>query len=101
MKVIDARPRKAMLSRNLISAIFISVHLAVILVILYVFFPVLSFLLAIVLRGMFSQEPHGPESNGIVAVAGGVSDLVVQISVVAAMLFVLVFVLLQKRSRKH
>jgi hypothetical protein len=91
-----------MTSRNLISAIFISVHLSVILVLLYVLFPVLSFLLGAVLRGMFSQGPHGPESNGIVAVAGGVSELVVKISVVAAILFLLVFMLLQKRSaRRH
>src|SRR6185503_3073608 len=38
-----------MTGRNLISAVFISVHLSVILVLLYVFFPVLSLIFVVVL----------------------------------------------------
>ena len=87
-----------MTSRNLISAIFISLHLSVILVLLYVFFPILSLVFGAVLRRMFF---HGPESNGIVAVSGGVSELAIKILIVEPILFLLVFMLLQKRSRRH
>ena len=90
-----------MTSRNVISAIFISIHLSVILVLLYVFFPVLSFLLGAVLRRMFSHGPHGPESNGIAAVAGGVSDWFLALLIVAPIVFIFIFLLLQKGSRRR
>lgn len=87
-----------MTSRNLISAIFISVHLSVILVLLYVFFPLPFLIVGVILRGTFS---HGPETNGITVVVGGVSEWVVKMLIVAPVLFVLVFMLLQKRSRRN
>jgi hypothetical protein len=83
--------------RNLISAIFISVHLSILLVLLYVFLPLLFAVLSLILRGIFS---HGAETNGIVAVAGGVREWVVMILIVAAILFTVVFILLERRSRR-
>lgn len=86
-----------MTGRNLILAIFISLHLAVLLVLLYVFFPLLATVLGVLLRGISS---HGPETNGISVVAGGVREWVVMILIAAAILFTVVFVVLQKRSRQ-
>lgn len=86
-----------MTSRNLISAIFISLHLSVILVLLYVFFPLLFLLFRAILGSVFF---HDAETNGIAAVAGGVSEWVVKILIVTPILFALVFMLLQKRSRR-
>lgn len=51
-------------------------------------------------EGCFPEGPHGPESNGIVAVAGGASDLVVTVLIVAPIVFLFAFMLLQKRSRR-
>jgi hypothetical protein len=73
--VIDVDRVREMTGRNLISVIFISVHLALILVLLYVFIPLLPQMLWVVLND--GSLLHGPETNGIgVVVVGGISEWV-------------------------
>jgi len=87
-----------MTSRNLISAIFIAVHLALTLVFLYVVIPLLPQMLWVILSD--ADLPHGPETNGIgIVVFGGISEWVAGLVAAAPILFALVFVLLRKRRR--
>ncbi|HVQ38710.1 MAG TPA: hypothetical protein VMS31_14325 [Pyrinomonadaceae bacterium] len=87
-----------MTSRNLLSAVFISVHLSVFLVLVYVFFPILSLIVSGFFRAFFSS---GPQTGGVAMVGGGASNLLLKILIVEPILFLLVFVLLQRRTKSR
>jgi hypothetical protein len=80
--------------RNLLLSLVLSLVLAFVLTVLYVFSPIISLLL----RGMFSSEPH---TDGVAAVAGGASAaLVWTMPLLAVAVFLIVFAFLQRRSRR-
>lgn len=63
---------------------------------LYVFYPVLWLMLSGLFRSVFSRNAH---SDGIAAVAGGMSGSFLVISVVTgSILFLLIFTILQDKS---
>lgn len=80
--------------RNLSLSLILSVALTFLGTVLYVFYPVLKVLLG---RSVFSTNA---ESAGIATVAGGVSTTIIPFALLAAViLFVVIFTLLQRRSR--
>ena len=82
--------------RNLSLSLILSVALTFIGAVLYVFSPILKLILGPFLRTVFPTA----ESSGIAAVAGGVSATVFSVALVTAViLFLVIFTLLQRRSR--
>ena len=66
---------------------------------LYTFYPLISLILSSLWNRIVSSQP---DSNGIAAVAGGVSEsFLVVLVVVALILFCIIFSLLQKRTVKN
>ena len=90
---------RAMIGRNILLALSLSLPLTLALAVLYTFYPLILAILRIVWKGIVSS---GPQSSGIGAVAGGVSESFLKtLVIVAAVIFLLIFALLQKRSMKH
>lgn len=87
----------AMTGKNVFLALSLSMFLTLVLTVLYAFYPVWSAILGIIWRSMFAS---GPESSGITAVAGGMSGSSLKILLVEPLLFLLIFMLLQRRSVK-
>jgi predicted histidine transporter YuiF (NhaC family) len=84
--------------RNLFLSLVLSLVLTFVITVLYVFYPVLSLIVGSMFRSVSSTNAH---SDGIAAVAGGVSDSFLLIVVVMALaLFLLIFTFLQRRSRR-
>ena len=80
--------------RNLLLSLVLSLVLTFVLTVLYIFYPFIS----MVIRGLFSSEPH---TDGIAAVAGGASAwLVWSMPLLAVGFFLILFALLQRRSRR-
>lgn len=80
--------------RNLLLSLVLSLVLSFGLTALYIFYPIISMMV----RGMFSNEPH---SDGIAVVAGGSSAaLVWTMPLLAVGFFLVLFALLQRRSRR-
>ena len=79
--------------RNVLLSLILSLVLTFVVVVVYVFYPILSLLIG----GLFSSNAH---TDGIAAVAGGVSDSLILIMVMSALAsFLIIFTLLQRRSR--
>ena len=89
----------AMIGRNMLLAVLLSLPLTLALAVLYTFYPLISAILRTVWKGISSSSPH---SSGVAVVAGGVSESFLKtLVIVAAIIFLLIFALLQKRSMKH
>lgn len=85
--------------KNLLRALLLSLFLTIVIAVFYTFSPVIVAIFSFLLRGIISR---GPESSGVVAVAGGVSESFLQVLVlVAPILFIIILALLHKRSLKH
>lgn len=88
-----------MAARNVFLSLLISLALTFVITVLYVLYPIISLVVGGFLGSVFSREPH---TDGIAAVAGGVSDSVLWLAVILAVsLFLIVFTLLQRRSSRH
>ena len=75
--------------RNVFLALFLSLMLTLGLVVLYALYPLVTALL--------SSMARNPDTGGIAAVAGGVSVSFLKIVFIELILFLVIFVLLQKR----
>jgi hypothetical protein len=85
--------------RNIFLSLVLSLTLTFIATVLYVFYPVLQLIVGGFFRSVFSRNA---ESNGIAVVAGGISARALPIAVVmASVLFLLIFTLLQRRSGRR
>lgn len=83
--------------RNIFLSLVMSLALTFVAVVVYVFYPILSLVIGGFLRSTFSSEPH---TDGIAAVAGGVSDSMLMVTLLLALgSFLIIFTLLQSRSR--
>jgi hypothetical protein len=90
---------QAMTGRNMLLALLLSLPLTLALTVLYTFYPLISAILSLVWTGIASS---GADTSGVVAVAGGVSGSFLKMLVIlGAVIFLIVFSLLQKRSMKH
>ena len=79
--------------RNLLLSLVLSLVLTFVLTVLFIFYPIISMMV----RGMFSSEPH---TDGIAVVAGGTSAMLVwTMPLLAVGFFLVLFGLLQRRSR--
>jgi hypothetical protein len=88
----------AAMIRNLSLSLILSVALTFIGAVLYVFSPILKLILGHFLSSVF---PTHAETSGIAAVASGVSATVFPVALLTALiLFLVIFTLLQRRSRK-
>ena len=86
------------MTRNLFLSLILSILLTVAGTVLYVSYPILRLVLGNFFGSVFSSDAH---SHGIAVVAGGVSATVLPVALLtAAVLFVVIFTLLQRRSRK-
>ena len=84
--------------RNLVLSFVLSVVLTLVGIVLYVFYPILRLVFGRLVSSVFLSNA---ESSGIAAVGGGVSATVFPVALLtAAVLFLLIFILLQRRSRK-
>jgi hypothetical protein len=82
--------------RNFFLSLVLSLALTFVVTVLYVFYPVLWTMVGGIFGSVFSRNP---QSGGIAAVAGGMSEPFFRIVVVtASVLFLLIFTLLQRRS---
>ena len=79
-----------MTGRNIFLALMLSVPLTFVVVIAYTFYPFISVLL--------SNALSSSGTGGVGAVAGGVSSLFLSALLVAPILFLIIFALLQRRS---
>jgi hypothetical protein len=90
---------RAKSGRNILLALFLSLFLTLVFAAFYTFYPVISLILGSLWNGIASSQP---DSNGIAAVAGGVSESFLAVLVVLApILFCIIFALLQKRTVKN
>jgi len=90
---------EAAMTRNLFLSLLLSIVLTLTGTVLYVFYPILRLVLGTFFSRAFSSDAH---SDGIAVVAGGVSETVFPIALfIAAALFLVIFTLLQRRSRKQ
>src|SRR5262249_3699020 len=88
----------SILCRNLLLAFLLSLTLTFFFAIVYTFFPVIWAIIGILWREVSSP---GPESNGIIAVSGGVSQsLSLRLVIFGVLIFLIVFALLQKKGSR-
>lgn len=88
-----------MIAKNILLALLLALPLTFALAFLYTFYPIILAILSLVWKGIVSS---GPQTGGIGAVAGGVSvSSLKTLVIVAAILFLIIFALLQKRSMKR
>ena len=86
-------------ARNILLALFLSLGVTFVSAILYAFSPLIAASLGLVLNSIVSS---GPQTGGIGAVAGGVSPSFLNVLLILAfVLFLIIFVLLQKRVEKN
>lgn len=89
----------AITGRNILLALLLSLVLTLVIAVFYTFSPMITAILSLLWRGIVSR---GPESSGVGAVAGGVSESFLKVLVlVAPILFFIILALLHKRSLKH
>ena len=80
--------------RNMLLSLIMSVSMTLAFAVLYVFYPQLSFFLT----SLSGPGDSGTESSGISAVAGGAGgSFLVTLFLIAALLFAVIFALLQRR----
>ncbi len=80
-------------SRNIISALLLSLVLTFLLAVIYVFYPLISLMVS----GLFSNRA-GAGSGGIGAVAGGFGESLLWAALVfEPVVFLIIFALLQRR----
>ena len=85
------------IGRNILLALLLSLLLTPALAVLYTLYPLISAILSLAWKGITAS---GPQTAGIGAVAGGVSGSFSKMLVIlGAAIFLIVFSLLQKRSR--
>lgn len=85
--------------RNIFLALFLSLGLTFVLAVLYTFYPLIAASLSLVWTSTVSS---GPQTHGIGAVAGGVTTSFMNVMVIVALvLFLIIFALLQKRIEKN
>ncbi len=82
--------------RNVFLSLMLSLALTIVITILYVFFPIISLIARSFFRSL-SSEPH---TDGIAVVAGGSGSLWISV-VIAFASFLIIFTLLQRRSRRR
>lgn len=83
--------------RNICLSLILSLALTFVGVVVYVSYPILSLVIGGFLRSTFSNELH---TDGVAAVAGGLSDSILVVSLLFALAsFLVILTLLQKRSR--
>ena len=86
-------------ARNLLLALFRSLGVTFVSAILYAFYPIMAAGLGLVLNSIVSS---GAQTGGIGAVAGGVSTSFLKtLLILGFVLFLIIFVLLQKRIEKN
>jgi len=84
--------------KNILLALLLSLSLTLVVAACYTFYPVILLILSSLWNRIASSQP---DSNGIAAVAGGVSESFLKVLVVVApILFFIIFGLLQKRTVK-
>ena len=89
---------RAKSGRNILLALFLSLCLTLGFAAFYTFYPVISLILSSLWHRIASSQP---DTSGIAAVAGGVSEsFLAMLLVVASILFCIIFALLQKRTVK-
>jgi len=85
--------------KNILQAFFLSVSLTLVFAVFYTFYPVISLILRTLWNRIVSSRP---DNNGIAAVAGGISESFLRLLLaVAAILFLVIFALLQKKTVKN
>lgn len=85
-------------ARNIFLALSISLGLTFVSAVLYTFYPLIAASLGLVLNSIVSS---GPQTGGIGAVAGGVSASFLNVLLILAfVLFLIIFALLQRRIEK-
>ena len=86
-------------ARNIFLAVFLSLVLTFVSAVLYTFYPLIAASLGLALNSIVSS---GPQTGGIGAVAGGVSASFLNVLLILAfVLFLIIFALLQKRIEKN
>jgi hypothetical protein len=89
---------RAITFRNIFLALFLSLGLTLVSGVLYAFYPLMSASLGSLWGAIFST---GPQTGGIGAVAGGVSESFLKVLLILALvLFLIIFPVLQKRIPK-
>jgi hypothetical protein len=84
--------------RNIMLALLLSLSLTLMVAAFYTFYPVILLILSSLWNRIASSQP---DSNGIAAVAGGVSESFLKVLVVVGLIvFFIIFRLLQKRTAK-
>lgn len=82
-------------ANNVLLAAFGSLFVTLALAVLYILYP----LIVMIFGSFWSSMRSSAESGGIVAVAGGISEtLMTTLISIALILFVLIFIFLQKRD---
>lgn len=81
--------------RNVFLSLILSLGLTFVFTVLYVFYPVISLIFGGFFRSVSSGEPH---TDGIAVAAGGSGSLWLTV-VIALTSFLIIFTLLQRRSR--
>lgn len=82
--------------RNVFLSLALSLMLTLVVFALYVFYPIISQIAGGFFRSIFSSEPH---TDSIAVVAGGFSGSLWIPGVIALASFLVIFSLLQRRSR--
>ena len=78
---------------NIFLALLLSLILTLLSVILYILYPLVSAIMA--------SSPRSPDTGGIAAVAGGVSESWLKVLLIEPIVFLIVFALLQRRRVKR
>jgi hypothetical protein len=83
--------------RNVFLSLILSLVLTFVVTVLYVFYPVISLIAGSFFQSISSSEPH---TDSIAVVAGGSGSLWISV-VIALASFLIIFTLLQRRSRRR
>ena len=83
--------------RNVFLSLILSLALTFVVTVLYVFYPIISLVAGGFFKSIFSSEPH---TDTIVAVAGGGGGSLWIAVAIALASFLIIFTLLQRRSRR-
>ncbi len=86
-------------ARNIFLAFFLSLGLTFVSAVLYTFYPLIAAGFGLAWNSIVSR---GPQTGGIGAVAGGVSASFLNVLIILAfLLFLIIFALLQRRIEKN
>lgn len=84
--------------RNVFLSLILSLALTLVVIALYVFYPIISLIAGGFFQSIFSSERH---TDGIAVLAGGFSGSLWMAVAIALTSFLIVFTLLQRRSRRR